>query len=69
MPQHECKTCPRCSRDFECKAGSITQCQCNQVQLSEATNIYIQQQYNDCLCLACLQELQQQVGSIKISGS
>lgn len=61
MCEHEEKLCPRCNKTFECKAGSITQCQCNTVQLTVTERAVIEKQYNDCLCLACLIELKQQV--------
>ena len=68
MYKHEEKQCPRCQKTFECKAGSITQCQCAQIQLSEELTLKIEQQYSDCLCLQCLQELQQQASLMKIAG-
>jgi hypothetical protein len=57
MCKHEDKYCPRCNNLFECKVGNISQCQCNSIQLTEAETAFIDQQYNDCLCLACLKEL------------
>lgn len=60
MCKHEEKYCPRCNKMFECKAGSITQCQCSSVQLTVAERSFIEKHYNDCLCLVCLIELKQQ---------
>jgi iron complex transport system substrate-binding protein len=41
MCMHEHKICPRCSGLFECKVGSITKCQCYEIQLSiEETSIH-----------------------------
>ncbi len=57
MCKHEDKYCPRCNRLFECKAGNISQCQCNDIQLSPAAKKLIEEQYNDCLCASCLLEL------------
>ena len=62
MTQHEIKNCPRCASNFECKAGSITQCQCNVVQLTAGETLFIERQYSDCLCLKCLYELKQLSG-------
>ncbi|MEO1009879.1 MAG: cysteine-rich CWC family protein [Bacteroidota bacterium] len=31
---YEPKNCPRCGASFECKPGSIANCQCTQVQLT-----------------------------------
>jgi hypothetical protein len=57
MPAHEAKQCARCRQPFECKAGSITQCNCTQICLSEEEKAFIADRYEDCLCLACLQDL------------
>ena len=55
---HEEKHCQRCGKSFECKAGTITQCQCAAIQLSVAERAFIEKQYEDCLCIGCLFELQ-----------
>jgi hypothetical protein len=60
MAQHEHKFCPRCNADFECKVGNITDCQCNQIHLQYEERIYIESLFTDCLCIHCLQQLQQQ---------
>lgn len=54
MPAHEKKSCPRCDALFECKAGSILQCQCQTVYLTPEHLEYINRHYTDCLCAACL---------------
>jgi hypothetical protein len=54
MAHHESVTCPRCNAHFECKVGSILQCQCQQVTLSEDERIYINGKYTACLCANCL---------------
>lgn len=56
-PKHETKNCPRCNAEFECKSGSILLCQCQTIFLSEAQLDYNRAQFNDCLCITCLQEL------------
>lgn len=58
MPNHEKKQCPRCSTEFECKTGSILLCQCSKIEMTAEQLEYSNSQYNDCLCLTCLQELQ-----------
>jgi hypothetical protein len=55
---HETKQCPRCGKSFECKAGSITICQCFAVHLTPEESDAIKKQYEDCLCVDCLRELQ-----------
>ncbi|MFP9113101.1 cysteine-rich CWC family protein [Flavobacterium sp. RHBU_3] len=58
MQKHESKYCPRCQAEFECKAGSISLCQCTAVVLSKEESEYISLQYNDCLCANCMKEMQ-----------
>ena len=53
---HELKYCPRCHSTFECKAGNILLCQCNTVILSDREKEYLSNNYDDCLCAACLNE-------------
>ena len=57
MPHHELKKCSRCDNDFECRMGSITQCQCYAVPLSEEERQYLSLHFQDCLCASCLLEL------------
>ncbi|HEV8270045.1 MAG TPA: cysteine-rich CWC family protein [Chitinophagaceae bacterium] len=54
---HEEKHCPRCGNRFECKAGSITACQCYGIGLSNEERAFIEERYSDCLCRNCLLEL------------
>lgn len=60
MCQHEAKSCQRCKEHFECKPGTITQCQCFEVQLTTEQRAYLEQMYNDCLCKNCLVQLQEE---------
>ncbi|HEC18075.1 MAG TPA: hypothetical protein ENI97_01885 [Gammaproteobacteria bacterium] len=55
--KHERKHCPRCQREFECKAGSILLCQCQTVVLTAEHMEYINALYDDCLCAECLLSL------------
>ncbi len=57
MPKHEKKQCPRCSTEFECKTGSILLCQCSKIEMTAEQLEYSNSQYDDCLCLSCLNEL------------
>ena len=56
--KHEPRNCPRCNKTFECKVGNIAQCQCSSIVLSEEEKAFIADRYQDCLCLACLLDLQ-----------
>lgn len=53
-PKHEIVACERCRSPFECKANSFTKCQCMTVQLNINETQYISEQYDGCLCAACL---------------
>ena len=64
MPKHEKKQCPRCSKEFECKTGSILLCQCSKVEMSAEQLEYSNTQYSDCLCLSCLKELRTEYNSL-----
>jgi hypothetical protein len=67
MCQHETKTCQRCNEPFECKPGSITQCQCFGLMLTTEQRAFLEQKYTDCLCRKCLQEIQKlNVGGSKL---
>ncbi|HAO47302.1 MAG TPA: cysteine-rich CWC family protein [Ferruginibacter sp.] len=65
MHKHEVKNCPRCHAAFECKAGSITQCQCSSIRLVDEERIYVESRYEDCLCINCLVFLQQEYAVFK----
>jgi len=54
------KACPRCGEDFECKMGSIEQCQCKLIRLDKLQSDYIDDIYHDCLCAACLRQMRSQ---------
>ncbi|MEP6681926.1 MAG: cysteine-rich CWC family protein [Parafilimonas sp.] len=57
MPVHETKICVRCNNAFECKAGDITNCQCNNIELSIEERSFIEDGYSDCVCINCLLQL------------
>jgi hypothetical protein len=55
--KHERKICPRCDKSFECKMGDIANCQCTQIVLSVEEIAFIEELYDDCLCVNCIYEL------------
>ncbi|MDX9741840.1 MAG: cysteine-rich CWC family protein [Gammaproteobacteria bacterium] len=59
MPVHMQKRCPGCGESFECKSGLVALCQCRDVALTPVQREYIAAHYDDCLCRACLRQLQQ----------
>lgn len=65
MCNHETKACPRCGNRFECKPGTIMQCQCSTVALTDAERSFIAERYSDCLCIDCLKQLKNQVEFFK----
>jgi hypothetical protein len=62
---HEEKHCQKCGQGFECKAGSISQCQCTGIQLTVEERSFIEKKYEDCLCVNCLKILQAEYRSGK----
>jgi len=54
MSLHQVVNCPRCGASFECKMGSIAICHCSQVMLTDEQKEYIADQWDGCLCHACL---------------
>ena len=69
MCKHEEKQCPRCGVSFECKPGTITQCQCFGISFTHAEKAQIEEVYTDCLCRNCLIELKNEfaVGSKQLT--
>lgn len=60
MSDHEQVVCPRCNGFFECKAGSISLCQCTVVVLTVDESQYISNLYTDCLCAGCMLEMKKE---------
>jgi hypothetical protein len=57
MSKHEILPCERCRKSIECKANSITKCQCYSVQLDLNEVQYVSERFDGCLCAVCLLEL------------
>ena len=55
--KHEIIRCERCGTVMECKANAFTKCQCSKVQLNLNEMQYISENYEGCMCAACLMEL------------
>ncbi|WP_299585094.1 cysteine-rich CWC family protein [Mucilaginibacter sp.] len=60
MIKHEIIPCERCGCSIECKANAYTKCQCSVVQLNLNEVQYIAENYEGCMCAACLLELQEE---------
>jgi hypothetical protein len=57
MGKHELKICPRCGSSFECKSNRVELCGCLSVALTSEALEYLSERYQDCLCVACLAEV------------
>lgn len=57
MNKHEIIPCERCGNRIECKANSYTKCQCTTVQLNLNEVQYVSENFDGCLCAACLFDL------------
>lgn len=51
--------CPRCSEPFRCGVADTT-CACFGLNIGPVLRAQLARDYSTCLCVACLQELQQQ---------
>ena len=58
--KHETKSCPRCDVEFECKSNSILLCQCQTIYLTPEQTDFVSKEYDDCLCVSCLQALRRE---------
>ncbi|PKA04862.1 hypothetical protein CH375_08515 [Leptospira ellisii] len=50
------KFCPRCGNEFRCGAATGF-CDCFSVSLDRTAQLKIRDEFADCLCVACLGEL------------
>lgn len=50
--------CPRCGGSFYCGVREGMRCACGQYRLSAETTRMLRQQYQRCVCLNCLAQLQ-----------
>jgi len=60
MTKHEIIHCERCGKSMECKANANAKCQCSTVQLNLNEVQYISENYEGCMCAACLGELKEE---------
>jgi hypothetical protein len=51
------KICERCGTPFKCYHDDVLNCHCALIALDAQQREYIGQNYDDCLCHACLQEI------------
>ena len=51
-------TCPRCGKAFHCGVADAAPCPCVGLTLAPALTAALRAQFDGCLCLACLAELQ-----------
>lgn len=60
MTKHEIIPCERCGKRIECKANSFTKCQCSCIQLNLNEVQYVSENWEGCMCAACLLELKEE---------
>ncbi|MBL0294838.1 MAG: cysteine-rich CWC family protein [Saprospiraceae bacterium] len=48
------KICPFCKETFRCSANEDAVCGCQGVELSFTTRLFLEKNFKDCLCNACL---------------
>lgn len=53
----EIKNCPNCGNEFVCNVNDISNCQCNQITISTATQQYLLTKNWDCICVHCLRKI------------
>ena len=51
------KTCPRCNAAFECRHTNLIDCHCVTITLDTLQLEYVGNNYTDCLCHSCLQDI------------
>lgn len=59
------KQCERCKKEFVCDDQNISACDCQTIILNKEQTDLLKQNYQDCLCLNCLEELSVRVNSTK----
>ncbi|MCS2422746.1 MULTISPECIES: cysteine-rich CWC family protein [Bacteroides] len=62
------KVCPRCGAAFECRHDNIRLCHCASVKLDAFQYAYIKENYTDCLCHSCLEDIAHSVKDDTSSG-
>ncbi len=67
--KHEIIRCERCQTAFECKANAFSKCQCSTVQLNLNEVQYVSENYESCLCSACLMALRDEFQRIITSSN
>ncbi|WP_083261429.1 cysteine-rich CWC family protein [Crocinitomix algicola] len=51
------KQCTKCHASFECKVEEIENCHCTKVKLEQEILEQLRNEFEDCLCPKCLDEL------------
>lgn len=60
------KTCARCNETINCLANDVDSCECKKVILTNIEREFIDLLFKNCLCNACLIELQNELKKITI---
>lgn len=59
------KSCPRCRQVFNCESNTYKHCFCADVVLDNSTRDFLKKTHYDCLCNACLKELNDKILKVK----
>ncbi|MBW7845672.1 MAG: cysteine-rich CWC family protein [Bacteroidia bacterium] len=51
------KYCPKCGKKFYCNSNDISKCFCNTVLLTQTTLLQLKENFTNCLCWECLNEI------------
>ncbi len=61
------KKCLRCNNCFECLHNNMKDCWCTAITLDNQQLKYVADNYTDCMCNSCLQEIKKGFYTIAIN--
>jgi hypothetical protein len=61
------KICERCGKYFDCSHNDVSNCLCASIELDAQQLEYIEQNYSDCLCHACLMEIKSGFYAVEVN--
>lgn len=57
MEKSVSKACSRCKKQIQCRADAIENCDCSKIKMSAESLEHLEKTNYDCLCNACLLEV------------
>lgn len=61
------KLCDRCSKEFVCREDRTDLCRCTHTYLVPGSRDYIKDNFDNCLCSACMKEISASYNSFGIN--